>query len=220
MTPQGAEPSGGDDRHEIPRWRRLHWRLFAAHFVLIVFVLGALGIYLLNTLEGRVSQYVTQQLEKTAAMTALALEPALAADQDSQALLERMRDDSDLRATLIASDGTVVADSDVSPGDVSHMDNHGNRPEVIQALTAGSGFDRRVSATLGEEFAYAARTIDVAGDTMIVRIAIPWKQFSSRLPKTAQFGSVAAIPLSKHSPTTFSIRLPTSTRTASLAAAA
>lgn len=37
------------------------------------------------------------------------------------------------RISLIAADGEVIADSDEQPG---NMDNHGRRPEVVEAMQA------------------------------------------------------------------------------------
>ena len=42
---------------------------------------------------------------------------------------------SDLRLTVISPDGEVTADSSVSSDDVSGLDWHGDRPEVVQAVS-------------------------------------------------------------------------------------
>ena len=44
------------------------------------------------------------------------------------------------RVTIIALDGTVLADSDFSGNRLASMDNHLQRPEVQQALAEGVGF--------------------------------------------------------------------------------
>jgi len=64
-----------------------------------------------------------------------------------------------IRITLIRQDGVVVFDSQVRADSVRFMENHGSRPEVLQAASDGVGIDRRVSATLGLEFVYAARQL-------------------------------------------------------------
>lgn len=61
----------------------------------------------------------------------------------------------DLRITLIDGDGTVLYES---AADANAMENHLSRPEVRDALTSGSGQDRRTSDTLGtEDYYYAVR---------------------------------------------------------------
>ena len=50
------------------------------------------------------------------------------------------------------------------------MDNHGNRPEVVQARSEGQGYSLRASGTLHKNFAYAARNLP---DGRILRLALP-----------------------------------------------
>jgi two-component system phosphate regulon sensor histidine kinase PhoR len=57
------------------------------------------------------------------------------------------------RITLIGKDGAVLADSRF-PAEA--LENHGNRPEVRQALAGAEGKARRSSASLGTELLYAA----------------------------------------------------------------
>lgn len=57
------------------------------------------------------------------------------------------------RVTLIAPDGTVIADTEANAAD---MENHLERNEVKQALTSGSGTSVRYSDTLTEKIIYYA----------------------------------------------------------------
>lgn len=62
------------------------------------------------------------------------------------------------RVSVIAPDGSVLADSNASP---SQMDNHSGRQEVEQALSTGTGIAQRTSSTLGKGLLYVAvRTQD------------------------------------------------------------
>src|SRR6185436_423093 len=61
--------------------------------------------------------------------------------------------DIDARITIIAPDGTVVGDSTADP---RTMDNHGSRPEIVDAVANGESVIRRQSGTLDESFLYAA----------------------------------------------------------------
>ena len=69
------------------------------------------------------------------------------------------------RVTLIRSDGLVVFDSQA---DVSRMENHADRPEVIAALSEGTGSSSRSSATVGEISVYYAEKLN---DTYVLRVA-------------------------------------------------
>src|SRR5262249_12262165 len=74
-----------------------------------------------------------------------------------QAAISRLGGDTDARITLIAADGTVLADSRESP---EHMENHKNRPEIQEAELSGLGASTRFSGTVHEPMIYVARRID------------------------------------------------------------
>lgn len=63
----------------------------------------------------------------------------------------------DIRATLIAPDGSVSFDSEASEGD---LENHGDRPEVAAAFEHGSGSSERASDTVGYTSLYEAVKLD------------------------------------------------------------
>ncbi|MHB9059002.1 MAG: sensor histidine kinase [Bacillota bacterium] len=77
-----------------------------------------------------------------------------------------------VRVTVIAVDGTVLADNENPPG---QMENHAGRPEVIAALTSGQGAAVRPSATMRTEMLYTAIRVNGLGGTTagVVRLAVP-----------------------------------------------
>jgi two-component system phosphate regulon sensor histidine kinase PhoR len=82
----------------------------------------------------------------------------------------------DRRITVIALDGTVIADSDRTPGEVRQMENHRHRPEVEAALATGEGTATRHSDTLDREMVYAARRVVAPGGPpggFVLRLAEP-----------------------------------------------
>jgi two-component system, OmpR family, phosphate regulon sensor histidine kinase PhoR len=81
-----------------------------------------------------------------------------------------------VRLTLIRHDGVVVFDSQVPADSVARMENHLHRPEIQNSRAVRVGVDRRRSATVDEEFLYAATPV-VTGpsahpDTLFVRTAL------------------------------------------------
>ncbi len=58
------------------------------------------------------------------------------------------------RLTLIAQDGTVLADSE--DVDISQMENHKDRREIIEALAEGIGYETRQSDTFAKSMIYVA----------------------------------------------------------------
>lgn len=102
---------------------------------------------------------MSRELHQEADCIVLALEIA----DDDLAYLESLNTDS--RITLLDSDGDVLYDS---VADAAQMENHAARPEVIQALSFGSGESTRTSDTLSETTIYHARLTD---DGSVLRIA-------------------------------------------------
>ena len=81
---------------------------------------------------------------------------------------------SQTRATIIAHDGTVLADSEADP---KTMENHAGRPEVAAALKGSNGLATRVSKTVGIEFLYLA----VPSGDKVARLAYPLATLRSHL---------------------------------------
>jgi two-component system phosphate regulon sensor histidine kinase PhoR len=74
------------------------------------------------------------------------------------------------RITVIAADGRVLGDSaEVS----AQMENHANRPEVIDAMRSGTGSATRYSTTVRYNMLYRAFHQTGAGQERIVRVAVP-----------------------------------------------
>ena len=140
--------------------RTLSHRVFATIFlcamaVIVAFtVLGA--FFVQNTLADATSANLSQETELIAA--------ALNEQQEPIAFL-RSLDREDLRITLINKDGSVAYDNEASP---SMLPNHGDRPEVVEALENGSGSAERASTTLDEIMLYRAVALD---NGQVVRLA-------------------------------------------------
>jgi len=79
--------------------------------------------------------------------------------------------DGQTRITVILPSGKVIGDSDEDP---TVIEDHSDRPEIINALRQGSGWSLRFSRTLGENMMYVA--ISLRGKDQIlavVRASIP-----------------------------------------------
>lgn len=90
-------------------------------------------------------------------------------------------DTDGLRFTLVDRGGTVLADTDADP---LTMESHGNREEIIEALSNGKGESSRYSSTLTEKTIYRALLltngnvlrVSVSQETALALIAgiVPW----------------------------------------------
>ena len=90
------------------------------------------------------------------------------------------------RITIVLLSGRVVGDSQEDP---SSMDNHGDRPEIIQALAGETGSSVRFSYTLNIDMAYVAiplRSMATSGPATIVgavRTSVPLTSIQHELRK-------------------------------------
>ncbi|UUZ93351.1 cell wall metabolism sensor histidine kinase WalK [Paenibacillus sp. P25] len=76
---------------------------------------------------------------------------------------ERLKKTADARVTFIRADGKVLGDSDHDPAD---MENHSNRPEIIDAAKTGKfGYSTRYSDTIGRNLLYVAVPVKDGGQT-------------------------------------------------------
>jgi len=144
----------------------LLWRLVAINGVAVLAFLVASSGYLELKLRGDLVREQLLDLQARARLTASAIGSA---QSDQQQAVRRLADLGGTRITLIAPDGKVLADSEELP---ERMQNHGQRPEVRDAMRNGGGSDQRISETRAREYLYVAyRDLDRA-DAPVVRVAL------------------------------------------------
>ena len=81
------------------------------------------------------------------------------------------------RVTIIAADGIVLGDSSLDSQEVMRIENHNERPEVIEALAHGRSASVRYSSTIGQRMMYVAVPFRRTGQTAgVVRMALPLAQ--------------------------------------------
>lgn len=81
-----------------------------------------------------------------------------------------------VRVTVVDGAGKVLADNQSDP---AAMNNHSNRPEIIDAFQSGSGSSIRYSRTLGKnELYFACRVAKPGWQGIVLRLAIPLQDIS------------------------------------------
>jgi two-component system phosphate regulon sensor histidine kinase PhoR len=176
---------------------RIQWRIAASYIGLIALALLALGVYLVGFLQRQQLNTLEAQLKRQALLVAdNALYRLAAGGTDSlDRLAKQLGQDIGARITIIASDGTVLADSDHDP---ATMDNHITRPEVLQALQTGAGQSVRHSTTLERDLLYVAVPMEQGGRSVgVARVAMPVREIqeSSNQVVAAVGGALAVAAL-------------------------
>lgn len=81
--------------------------------------------------------------------------------------------------TLVAFDGTVLADSDISLAEVMDLENHLNRKEIIDAKNNDHGTTTRFSTSRFKDLLYSANAFTYKGENYILRVATPLTRIES-----------------------------------------
>ncbi len=166
--------------------RPLIWHLYPSYLVLALVALLATGWYASRSMRdfylAQIHQNLLNQSQLLKDQFVPLLQPSRYAELDLYC--KQAGERVPTRLTVILPDGTVVGDSEVKP---AQMENHGDRPEIIEALKGAKGSTTRFSDTLGRRMMYVALPIQdgplVRG---IVRVSIAIDEVDTQL-RTVQF---------------------------------
>lgn len=143
-------------------------QIFFINFILLlggVLAIASMVIYY-SVQQIEVNQY-TNQLKSEIAYVRSQLDEGKSLDAAAEEMSEIMG--RPLRVTLIAMDGTPLFDNEADPRE---MENHANRPEVMQARREGFGMAVRYSETVKNDRIYAAKVIQWNGKPTILRLSV------------------------------------------------
>lgn len=148
---------------------RLFWKLGLSYLALLLFALTAVYLYTSRIWEENFIASTYRHLE--ALVRVAEGRPPDVSDPEALAVWTRWLAESGARVTLIASDGTVLSDSDEDP---ARMVNHSGRPEIREAFAAGRGRSSRFSETIQMDLVYlAVREPWGPSPPVILRLAEP-----------------------------------------------
>ncbi|MDT8434390.1 MAG: ATP-binding protein [Anaerosomatales bacterium] len=142
-------------------------RLIVGVLLVAAVVAGAWIVSLYGPLTNAVIEQQQRNLLAVARAGALALHES---GQPAQETVRALVAGTDLRMTLVADDGSVIADSQSNP---QTMENHGTRPEVAEALAGRTGSDRRISDTQHVDQIYVAVPATFDDAPVALRVSQP-----------------------------------------------
>jgi len=156
----------------------LFWKLALTFLALLLGVLIAVDFFAEHALRDEYARTALAQLESIARLAKVRppqLSSGPPASPEDRAALNQWVNQmaaSEVRITVIAADGQVLADSQSDP---RTMENHADRPEVRDALDKGEGQSARSSVTVGRELLYYAVKYNPAssGTPVVLRFAVP-----------------------------------------------
>lgn len=145
------------------RWQK---RFVIVYLVVAIVFAACFAMFALNPINSKVVERQSSNLISTAQAEANALEYVDGAQEFTKIATEG----SDLRITLIAQDGTVIADSEVDP---ASLENHLGREEVDDALRGKTGKAQRLSSTDDTSRLYVAVPATYQGERTALRVSEP-----------------------------------------------
>lgn len=156
---------------------KLFWKLGLTYLALLLAVLLAVDFYAARVLRRDYIRSAEAQLDSLAQL-ARSRPPQWNNPAELEAWAAWIKE-SGARATIIAADGTVLAESD---HDTETMENQASRPEVQQALAQGEGSSERHSTILDRDLVYhAIRYQPPGGPVIVLRFALPLAHFNDAL---------------------------------------
>lgn len=145
------------------RWQK---RFVIVYLVVAIAFAACFAMFAFNPINSKVVERQSSNLISTAQAEANALEYV----DDAQEFTKKAAEGSDLRITLIAQDGTVIADSEVDP---ASLENHLGREEIDDALRGKTGKAQRLSSTDDTSRLYVAVPATYQGERTALRVSEP-----------------------------------------------
>jgi signal transduction histidine kinase len=131
---------------------KLAHRLLLQSLAIVAVMVVSVVVIIDNQLHSSITEQAKQDLAGEARFLATQWKPGV----DPDSLADQAGVATGHRITLIDSTGHVVGDSEFDGPALQGLENHSNRPEVIEARKSGIGSVRRMSPSTGEEQLYVA----------------------------------------------------------------
>jgi len=151
----------------------LLWRLYAGYVVIIIVFTVIVSVLISRQVTDNDLSDIKQSLAVRSQMLVEISRGKLESLQHAafQNEIKGLGHRTQSRLTVIDADGKVIADSQTVP---DSMNNHSNRPEILQAAQNGIGMASRYSQTLQTQMIYYALPITSNGELIgFARTALP-----------------------------------------------
>jgi len=179
------------------RKKRMLWHLYPTYLLISLVSLATVAWYASSALRTFYLEQTKADLESRALLVQDQFRTKMAELDLRQidALCKELGKKAFTRITVILPDGKVAGDTDESP---QKMDNHADRPEIIEALAGRAGSSERYSYTLKESRMYVA--VPVRRENKIIgvlRTSIPMSKLDQAVEaiqlRIAMGGLAAAV---------------------------
>jgi len=151
--------------------RKLYSQLFIPSVTLLMLVIIIFVWFIIHSVEDFYYLEKTNELKAQATLVRRIISnKSLHNRADLTKICQEMGEDTGTRVTIVSSSGWVLGDSHKNP---AKMDNHNDRPEIIEARKSGMGTVVRFSHTLEQEMMYLAIPLNVNDRSTVIRTSLP-----------------------------------------------
>ncbi len=174
-------------------FKGIRLRLIYYYLIVIAVVVIMMGTFFIWFLNYFYKQTLQENLYIQARLAASLIEEMIdrnAPPAEIDALSKDLGRELGVRLTLVDAEGVVLADSAENP---EMMDNHLDRPEIIEAMELEKGIAIRYSVTLEEDMLYMAVPLgsalsnDSSSQIAFVRLALPLARINQAVSSLVLF---------------------------------
>ncbi len=165
---------------------RFRTKVFLASLTASAAALALMTVIVAGELRGEERASIERRLTDQARLIAdlLSHRPDLSSMASIDDEADRLAQAVEARVTLIAPLGKVLGDSTLDDEPLARLENHLQRPEVIQARETGIGKVERYSTTVEREMLYVAVPATHT-EVAFVRVALPLTDVAGQLRRVA-----------------------------------
>ncbi len=160
---------------------KLKWQLFPSHIIIIICAMLAVAWYGTHSLKKFYVEQMAAFLESQSKLILSRVTELTAAEKLSEldTFCRETGKKVATRITVIKLDGNVICDSE---RDYRSMQNHANRPEIVDALAGQAGSSQRYSTSTQQEMLYVAIPIQRDNGLLgVLRTSVPLTAIEAEL---------------------------------------
>jgi two-component system phosphate regulon sensor histidine kinase PhoR len=157
------------------------WQLFVTYLLIAIITVVAISVSVSSYFRNFHINELADDLAKRASLISDIIADDMSGDdyRSLDSLCDTLAIKTNTRITVILPSGEVIYDSEHNPAE---MDNHADRPEIMEALAGKNGRSIRHSFTLSMDMLYVAvPSIEEGNVEYVLRISVPLMSVSNTL---------------------------------------
>ncbi len=155
---------------------KFQWKLLISYLAIFLPIFLLAELYLGYTLKSQLIGQIEGNLFKEATLLKTVIEENYSQipSYEIDSLIDDMGKSLEARITMIEKSGRVVGDSELDGPALWNVEDHSNRPEVVNALKKGYGQSTRYSQTIKTHMLYVAKRVGPEHNPFgVIRISLP-----------------------------------------------